>query len=326
MPCCRSRRNRGQIAVVVTLAIPVLLAAMALCTDVMAMYLNWQALQKAADAAALAGAHFLPSNGPDYADFPTPDPSCNYSSGDPDYQAEMAACTYVVRNTVQAKEIESIAFEPDSTNPTRIKVSVHRAVPAYFARVLGRDSFEVAAAATAQLQPVGTVQGILPIGLDYATNFSYGQTATLHNVQVGPGNWDALALGSTGSQQYRDNLDYGYDGPINVGDNTQPEPGVSAGPTDQGISARLSRAQSEYPNGTFQSHTLDDPRAVVLPTVDWSGCNGRCSTLAVKGFVEVWINSINGWDVNVTFIGGAVRGEAKASITDTGTYHVALVQ
>ncbi len=105
----------------------------------------------------------------------------------------------------------------------------------------------------------------------------------------------------------------------------QPEPGVDSGPTDQGLGDRISRAQSEYPSATFKSHTLDDPRAVVLPTVDWSGCNGRC-VVPVKGFVEVWVNSVSGWDVNVTFIGGAVRGEASASAGDTGTYHVALVQ
>src|ERR1700737_5357441 len=55
----RSGYMKGQIGVVMTFAIATLLGAMALGADVAVMYFNWVQLQKAADAAALAGANYL---------------------------------------------------------------------------------------------------------------------------------------------------------------------------------------------------------------------------------------------------------------------------
>jgi uncharacterized membrane protein len=56
MKLLRKRFSRGQIFVVTTLVIATLLGAMALSTDVGLLYFNWMQLQKAADAAVLAGA------------------------------------------------------------------------------------------------------------------------------------------------------------------------------------------------------------------------------------------------------------------------------
>ncbi|MGH7865014.1 MAG: pilus assembly protein TadG-related protein, partial [Candidatus Binataceae bacterium] len=57
-----SRRPKGQIMVILAVVLPALIGAMALCADVSIFYFNWANLQKAADAAALAGAHSLPNN------------------------------------------------------------------------------------------------------------------------------------------------------------------------------------------------------------------------------------------------------------------------
>src|ERR1019366_8385214 len=54
--------SKGQMMILYAGAIVALLGAVALCTDVAVMYVNWQQAQKAADAAALAGATYLPSN------------------------------------------------------------------------------------------------------------------------------------------------------------------------------------------------------------------------------------------------------------------------
>ena len=58
-----SRRfSRGQMAVVLALGSVTLVGAMALGTDIGVLYYNWVQLQKAADAAALAGANYLPND------------------------------------------------------------------------------------------------------------------------------------------------------------------------------------------------------------------------------------------------------------------------
>src|SRR5258708_7364715 len=53
-------KPRGQVMVLYAGVLAVLLGAIGLCTDVGLMYINWQQLQKAADAAVLAGANYLP--------------------------------------------------------------------------------------------------------------------------------------------------------------------------------------------------------------------------------------------------------------------------
>ena len=52
----RSRFSNGQILALFTIVLPVLLGGMALGADFAIIYLNWAMVQKAADAAALAGA------------------------------------------------------------------------------------------------------------------------------------------------------------------------------------------------------------------------------------------------------------------------------
>jgi len=54
-----SRFSNGQMLVLLTLILPVLLGAMALGADFSIIYFNWALVQKAADAAALAGASQL---------------------------------------------------------------------------------------------------------------------------------------------------------------------------------------------------------------------------------------------------------------------------
>jgi Flp pilus assembly protein TadG len=55
----RSRFSKGQMLALMTLILPVLLGAMALGSDFAIIYFNWALVQKAVDAAALAGASQL---------------------------------------------------------------------------------------------------------------------------------------------------------------------------------------------------------------------------------------------------------------------------
>jgi uncharacterized membrane protein len=86
------RFRKGQMAIVLTLAIATLLGVMALGGDVGVMYYNWMQLQKGADAAALAGANYL--NGG--VTFVSTNVNAN-CTGQPD-DAQKAACTYAINN------------------------------------------------------------------------------------------------------------------------------------------------------------------------------------------------------------------------------------
>jgi uncharacterized membrane protein len=82
------------VTVVVTLVIATLVGVMSLGVDVGLLYLNEVGLQKAADAAVLAAATFLPAS-------PT--------------TANTTACQYAETNGVLAGEIKSVAVTDSNT-------------------------------------------------------------------------------------------------------------------------------------------------------------------------------------------------------------------
>ena len=297
----RSTSSQGQIAVIYAIAMVALLGAVGMCTDVGVIYINWHHMQKAVDAAALAGANYLPEDSA---------------------TAVSTAETYGQDNGLLASEMATPTVSISSSLST-ITVTASRRVPYYFARVLGLTNQLVTFSATAAPQNAvnqvgcinttstacqpgtyGTSTGdypLIPIGLDYTTSYNYDQSVTLNEGQVGAGNWGSLSLGGTGGSNLRTNIADGFSGPITVGDYITTEPGKAVGPVDQGFNDRISAAQASYPNATFSDHTLNDPRAVILPLVDWSTAQGRSSVLC-KGFVMLWIDSVSGGTIQAHFI------------------------
>jgi hypothetical protein len=132
----------------------------------------------------------------------------------------------------------------------------------------------------------------VPIGVDYRTNLNFGNQVILKLGQVGAGNWGPLALGSTGADTYKYNVETGYTGLVTVGDELTTEPGNVVGPTQDGANYRISGGLNSYSTGTFSSHALSDPRVMLIPIVDWSNINGR-SQVPLKGFAMMWIVGVD---------------------------------
>lgn len=315
---CVSRVSRqwpsGQIAPLLAGVVAVLIGSVALGTDVALHYFNWVQLQKAADSGVLAGANSLPDN-------PT--------------QAATVAEQFAESNGVAASEITSTSVASDDLS---ITMTVQRTVPYYFAKVLGMTNGTIQVTAVAAPQPATYTVGapspgavssgtytpaacnntgdcqVIPIGLDANTVYSDGEQINLQQGQVGPGNWDLLALGGTGGSNLRTNIADGYSGLISVGQWITTEPGKKVGPVDQGFQDRLNAAESSDPSGTYSNHTATDPRLLVLPVVNWEGQNGR-SQVQVDAFATVWLDSYSGGQVTVNFISAVVPnsyGDASA--------------
>ena len=298
------RRPSGQVAPLIAGAFAVLLGAVGMGTDVAVHYFNWVQMQKAADAGVLAGANFLPDNST---------------------QAIATAQQYAETNGLVASEITSTTV---AANSLSITMTVQRTVPYYFAVVLGLQTGTLQVAATASAQSPTTTVGaptpgalsngttpagctntgdcqVIPIGLDHNTVYSDGSQITLQQGEVGPGNWDLLALGGTGGSNLRSNIAVGYSGLISVGNWITTEPGQKVGPVDQGFQDRLNAAASSDPSGTFSSHTANDPRVLVVPVVDWEHQNGR-SSVQVDAFATLWLDSYNKGAVTVHFISAVI--------------------
>src|SRR5574337_2150379 len=149
--------NRGQIAVVITLVMPVLLGAMGLGMDMAVLYYNWMELQKAADAAALAGAEQL-----------TGDPTTTDNSS-VTACAQLYACQDGVSVRSQGtcpNNTEACAGgtnDPMTVTPAAdarsVTVTINRAVPYFFFKLIGLTQGSVAVHATAGILPTKGVCG-----------------------------------------------------------------------------------------------------------------------------------------------------------------------
>ena len=186
----RNRRERGQMLVLFVLALAVLLGFTAMAVDVGLFLHQRRDLQNDADAAALAGAAYLP------------DASL----------ATQKAQEWVAKNFDDGDEVvKSIEVSSYREPNDRITVTVEQEVSFVFGRALGLTSDAMGASATAGRVPVTTsciapwaIQGIVndagvDYGLDpdgmYIFHLSAGDWIT-------SGNFGALAIYGNGASDY----------------------------------------------------------------------------------------------------------------------------
>lgn len=283
------------------LACATLIGAIALCTDVGLLYYNWGLLQKAADAAVLAGANYLPTD----------------SAG-----AISAADSFAAQNGIVASEISSTTVAADRMS---ITVQLNRTVPYYFAEVVGLSSGLVTARATAGLVGAGAVNGMLPIGIDSRTTYTYGQAISLMTGQYGPGNWGPLALNGTGASNFASNIQHGYSGQITIGQLITTETGQMVGPTRSAFDARMAAGADSDPSGTFANHTIADPRVVTVPIMNYANVSGS-SQVPVLGFAELWLVGMDSHEtISTYFIKQVTGGTPSASAPIYGAWAAVLI-
>ena len=290
-----SPRPKGQIMVILAVALPALLGTMALCTDVSVFYFNWANLQKAADAAALAGAHYLPNKTD---------------------QATTVATNYAGLNGVAGGEIQSISFAAANT---QITVTLSRIVPFYFGRVIGMSDAPVTVAATAAIVDAVTLNNPIPVGLQRCPGalpdgcYNPGDPWTLKppGKFIEPGNWglvDYPPLG--GGADIRDELANGCKCSVALDEmlSVDTEPGKKIGPVRQGLYDRITAGESLYGSVDPMSADPFDPRVVSVPVVDFTGVKGA-KEIPVLGFAVMFIGSVDGGGgIRATFLKMVVPG------------------
>jgi hypothetical protein len=310
-------RRRAQLLPTLALILTGLLAVSALGIDVFTVYWAQANLQRATDAAALAGAVYL--NG---VTFSGANPGCAYAT-----PAQNAACTYALNNAVQSGEIQSITPAGDSRS---ITVTTSRIVPATFARVLGFTQFTVNATGRAGIQALNSATGTLPIGLSSSTPYTYGQPITMHyscGTLTSPSCYGALDFQGNGGSNLSALLTSGYSSAVSVGNTFNSVPGGKVGPITSGVNGLVNAGNASDPSGTWSSHTINDARAAVVPLVNWSPtpCSGSNCQATITGFAEVWISGSSGGDINAVFIRQVASGTSGGGTTDTGAVHALLL-
>lgn len=306
------QEQRGTVVVLVALSMVSLLGFTALVTDAGLLYLAKTELANSVDAAALAGGQNL------LIDRET---------------AESTASEYAAQNGADAGEI-TVTVSDDARE---ITVTGRRTVNLFFARVLGHQTGEVRASATARVGPISSISGAAPLSIG-RQEFVYGERYYLKDAPGGEGSGDpthragwygALSLGGKGACRYRENLKDGFSGVLRVGDVVDTETGNMSGPTGDGISYRLESCHHS-PACTFASFQRDCPRVLMVPVVepyDWSG--RQVKKVRVVGFAAFYVEEAPGDGNDNQVVGRFVRTIASGAIdpggSEFGLYGVKLV-
>ena len=320
------RPDRGATLVVSALLLVVLLGAVAFAVDIGRLYVTRQYLVNVCDAAALAGGIELPHQD----------------------KATLKGLECAEANQRTAWEQTStfdVSFPADGITPegaTKMRVDGLQAVPHTFARILGFNSRPVGAYAVVEKTgSVGWVSDqVVPWGIpwydssgrpyQYDTGVEYllkvGSQTELGDgsrAMVG-GNFWALSLDSTGGSEYRQNIEWGADQEVKIGDVVDTEPGNMVGPTRQGTDARVGRAsQPPWNDDTWDDHDYGNPRIVVVPIISPLS-NGRAE-VTVIGFAAFFISSFTGKEVRGYFLGYTIP-KAGGSGPDYGVFTFRLIE
>lgn len=267
------REEKGSAVIILTLAISVLAGSAALVADIGVAYVRQQRLAVAADAAALAGGQALHLGAA---------------------QARQAALENAARNGISGKDIE-ISVEQGNR---ALSVRIVSPMSAFFAPVLGvSGGGELSALARVAAATPTAIQGAAPLAVRQQ-DFVLGKQYTLKvgaggDSDLGPGNFGALALGGPGAQNYEENLMYGYNGMLRVGDQVETQTGNISGPTKRAIDFRL--AQPPSPQPSAESRARDCPRLLLVPVYEpFKVSDKQIKVIRVIGFAAFYVEDVAG--------------------------------
>ena len=320
-PLRAERKRRGGVLPFWAIALTGLVASSSLALDLGYVALWRMRLQQAADAGALAGAIEL--------------------AGDLKSQSEREADA-ILRGQEIALENAGAQYDVSFPLSQDCTVSATKNVPLFFAKAAGMNSINVHASATARIAGVRAIRGLRPFGIEEPEEgFEFGES---YYLKLGPkdgteptealhGNFHALAIGASGANTYRNNVKYGADTVVRVGDWLPTEPGNMSGPTDQGIEYLMQQEiiqegveyiieQDHIAWEWYELHPdeLDgSPRVITIPVVgSWDGVYGR-SNVEIVGFAMFFLEGIAGTGKDSFVIGRFVKGVAPGVVESGGS-------
>ena len=304
----RTFRNRaGGTLVMVVVCLTALLAFAALSVDLGNVYTHRKYLQEGADAAAMAAVQ-------DWAT--TKDNTQTIDTG----------TTCAKLNGMKTNEIVSIipgvwassnktftagstTFASNSVPAVRVIATRAVATPFWQAFTFGsRRAMNPRVQSIAIAGQASAASGILPWAVcNLSTTPNRCDVITVKNGSdcSSPGNFSALNLNSSGghgggSSTYSDNIQFGYNGTVHIGDQFYPETGNMVGPTDKALKARINGAPPY--NCTSTSPIPNNGRLAILP-ITTALPNGTSAQVTILGFYVVALsNPSGGGQVDATFL------------------------
>jgi hypothetical protein len=295
-------QQEGSSIVLVGLSLIALLVTIALVVDGGSIFIERSHLQKTANAAVLSGAQELTN--------------------------QQSAVTNVINTILQHHEESGSLMSSTIHMGQDVSVHLSKKVPLGFSKLFGKDTEMVGANAAAQIMPISSASGIAPVGIKDTISLIFGQQYMLKvdQTQSVSGNFGILRLGGPGAKIYEDNLMYGYNNQVQVGDIIDTQPGNIAGKTREAIQYRID--SSHYMQGDT-SHT-DDSRIIIIPVYKpYDVFSNHMKQVQVTGFAYFYITDpTSSKDTSIIgmFIKKAGFGAAKSGALDKGAYTIRLTE
>lgn len=246
----------------VVLLLTGLLGASALVIDLGSLYQQRQAVQAAADAAALAGATQLPSG---WA------------------MAQTAANQGYAKNGL-GSDNTTVTQTTDLTGGDSVTVTASRSAPTFLARIFGIGSGTVRATAratvesytsytsTGNVMPFGVMKGNYVLGQSYTI---YGDGSSSNNgglsLDISSGSGCSTANGANDLRNTINGSDIACT--VSVGETVDTKPGNNTGPVAQGLNSRITTWKTFNQivqvdaNGQYTLLDPSNPQLVLIPIV-----------------------------------------------------------
>jgi Flp pilus assembly protein TadG len=283
------RDDRGEVLLFTATAFLALLLFAAMVTDFGYVLTARNQLQSAVDCAALAGAAGL------------------MTSTD---RATAMAIRYASKNDCIQQPVaisnDNVTFPANN----RISVSASRNLHLFFLPLIGLSERVVTVTATAELGYVVSTNGLAPWAIPQQ-NWSTGDQVVIkagdfEEIATNPSfyypvDFPAVNRGDpiSGASEYEENIRYGCDETVDIGDILQIEPGMMQGPTHSGVQAIIDADKYAYWDGERVANSCysgySSPRIVKIPLFDpLLPPNSGRQTIQVTGFAAFFVEGMAG--------------------------------
>lgn len=292
----------GSAIVLFSLYLVILIGIAGLVIDTGALYLTKSHLKKTANAVVLSGAQELTNNS----------------------NAVHAVVTEILKSHDEEESLKDISIV--TNYPYKISVTLEKEVKLYFLRIFKMYSQQVQVTSSVQLAPMKSGSGAVPLGIDKDVPLEYLKEYTL-KVDSGDseyGNFGILALTGPGAKLYEQDLMYGYDGELKIGDIIDTQTGNIEGKTRNAINYRLNSC-----NDPIDDYTNRNSTRVILVLVyePYKFSGNQLAQVKVDGFAYFYLKEpVNKQDSTIKgyFIKRAGTGYGDVNLSDTGAYTIKL--
>lgn len=282
-----ARQEVGQTLPVVVLLMIGLLGVSALVIDLASLYQQRQAVQAAADAAALAGAAQLPAG----------------------WSAAQSATNHEYLLNGRGTDSTSASQTTDLTAGDSVTVTASRTVPTFFSRLFGVNAATVTATARATVESYtgyASSGNVMPFGV-MQHDYTLGQPYTIYGDGSSSNN-GALSLdlkssggctAANGANDLRNTITGASIAcPVSVGEDVDTKPGKNTGPVAQGLNTRITTWEpfdqivQAGANGQYTLLDPNSPQLVLIPIVldtnggtTWPNGSGQVEIVGFAWFV-----------------------------------------